>query len=112
MGIIAWIVLGLLAGLIARAILPGHDSVGVIATMLIGVVGAVIGGFVAELLGFEGLGTFSPARHAVEERLRSRSRDAARLSLATTPACRRDRAARRAWRRATTPAPAQVAARR
>ena len=62
MGIIAWIVLGLLAGLIARAILPGHDSVGVIATMLIGVVGAVIGGFVAELLGFKGLGTFFEVR--------------------------------------------------
>jgi uncharacterized membrane protein YeaQ/YmgE (transglycosylase-associated protein family) len=62
MGIIAWIVLGLLAGLIARAILPGHDSVGVIATMLIGVVGAVIGGFVAELLGFGGLGTFFELR--------------------------------------------------
>ncbi|MCW3022748.1 MAG: Transglycosylase associated protein [Conexibacter sp.] len=62
MGIIAWIALGLLAGLIARAILPGHDSVGVIATMAIGVVGALIGGFVAELLGFGGLGSFFELR--------------------------------------------------
>ena len=62
MGILAWIVLGLLAGLIARAILPGHDSIGVIATVLVGIVGALIGGFVAELLGFEGLGTFFELR--------------------------------------------------
>ena len=62
MGIIAWIVLGLLAGLIARAILPGRDSVGIIATMLIGVAGALIGGFVAELLDFGGLGTFFELR--------------------------------------------------
>jgi uncharacterized membrane protein YeaQ/YmgE (transglycosylase-associated protein family) len=62
MGIIAWIALGLVAGLIARAILPGHDAVGVIATLLIGVVGAVIGGFIAELLGFGGLGSFFEVR--------------------------------------------------
>jgi uncharacterized membrane protein YeaQ/YmgE (transglycosylase-associated protein family) len=62
MGIIAWVVLGLLAGLIARAIMPGHQSIHVVATMLIGVAGAVIGGFVAELLGFEGLGSFFELR--------------------------------------------------
>ncbi len=62
MGIIAWVVLGLLAGLIARAVLPGDDAVGMIATVLIGIVGALIGGFVAELLGFEGLGTFFEIR--------------------------------------------------
>ena len=62
MGIIAWIVLGLLAGLIARAVLPGHDAVGMLATMLIGIAGAVVGGFVAELLGFGGLGSFFELR--------------------------------------------------
>jgi uncharacterized membrane protein YeaQ/YmgE (transglycosylase-associated protein family) len=62
MGVIAWIVLGLLAGLLARAIMPGDDSLGVIVTMLIGIVGAVIGGFIAELLGFEGLGSFFELR--------------------------------------------------
>ena len=54
MGMIAWIILGLLAGLIARAILPGHDSVGVIVTLLIGVVGAIAGGLIAEAVGFAG----------------------------------------------------------
>jgi uncharacterized membrane protein YeaQ/YmgE (transglycosylase-associated protein family) len=62
MGIIAWIVLGLLAGLIARAILPGDDEVGVIVTMLIGVVGAIVGGLVADAVGWEGLGSFFDLR--------------------------------------------------
>jgi uncharacterized membrane protein YeaQ/YmgE (transglycosylase-associated protein family) len=62
MGIIAWIVLGLVAGLIARAILPGDDHIGIIRTLVVGVVGAVIGGFIAELLGFEGLGSFFEIR--------------------------------------------------
>ncbi len=47
MGIIAFIILGLLAGLIAKALLPGKDPGGIIVTMLIGVAGALIGGFVA-----------------------------------------------------------------
>jgi uncharacterized membrane protein YeaQ/YmgE (transglycosylase-associated protein family) len=62
MGIIAWIVLGLLAGLLARALMPGDDSIGIIATLALGVLGALIGGFVAQLLGFEGLGTFFELR--------------------------------------------------
>jgi uncharacterized membrane protein YeaQ/YmgE (transglycosylase-associated protein family) len=62
MGIIAWIILGLLAGLIARAIMPGDQSVGLIATAILGIVGAVIGGFIAELIGFEGLGSFFELR--------------------------------------------------
>lgn len=47
MGIIAFIILGLLAGIIAKALLPGRDPGGIIVTMLIGVAGALIGGFVA-----------------------------------------------------------------
>jgi uncharacterized membrane protein YeaQ/YmgE (transglycosylase-associated protein family) len=62
MGIIAWIVLGLLAGLLARAILPGDDSHGLIVTLIIGVVGAIIGGLIAEALGFGGLGSFFELR--------------------------------------------------
>ena len=44
MGIIAWIVLGLIAGAIAKAIMPGKDPGGIIVTMLIGIVGAFLGG--------------------------------------------------------------------
>ncbi len=50
MGIIAFIILGLLAGLIAKALLPGKDPGGIIVTMLIGVAGALIGGFVASAI--------------------------------------------------------------
>ena len=47
MGIIAFIILGLLAGIIAKAILPGEDPGGFIVTAVIGVVGALLGGFIA-----------------------------------------------------------------
>jgi uncharacterized membrane protein YeaQ/YmgE (transglycosylase-associated protein family) len=50
MGIIAFIILGLLAGAIAKALLPGDDPGGIIITMLIGVAGALIGGFLAGAL--------------------------------------------------------------
>jgi uncharacterized membrane protein YeaQ/YmgE (transglycosylase-associated protein family) len=50
MGIIAFIILGLLAGLIAKAIMPGDDPGGFIVTALIGIVGAVLGGFLAGVL--------------------------------------------------------------
>jgi len=52
MGIIAWIVLGLLAGIIAKFLLPGDDPGGIIVTTIIGIVGAILGGFVAKALGF------------------------------------------------------------
>ena len=51
MGVIGWIVLGLVAGLIAKAILPGNDPGGFIVTTLIGIAGAIVGGFVATALG-------------------------------------------------------------
>ena len=50
MGIIAFIILGLIAGAIAKALLPGDDPGGFIVTAIIGIVGALLGGFVAGLL--------------------------------------------------------------
>jgi uncharacterized membrane protein YeaQ/YmgE (transglycosylase-associated protein family) len=50
MGIIAFIILGLLAGMIAKALLPGDDPGGWIVTAIIGVVGALLGGFLAGAL--------------------------------------------------------------
>jgi uncharacterized membrane protein YeaQ/YmgE (transglycosylase-associated protein family) len=47
MGIIAFLILGLVAGAIAKAIMPGDDPGGIIVTTIIGVVGAVVGGFLA-----------------------------------------------------------------
>ncbi len=52
MGILSWIVFGLIAGIIAKAIMPGPDFGGLIVTVLLGIVGAVVGGFLGTLLGF------------------------------------------------------------
>ncbi len=51
MGIIGWIILGLLAGIIAKAIFPGAEGFGIIMTTLLGIAGALLGGFIASLLG-------------------------------------------------------------
>lgn len=51
MGILGWIVLGLLAGLIAKAIMPGEENGGVIVTTLLGIGGALFGGFLAAAFG-------------------------------------------------------------
>jgi uncharacterized membrane protein YeaQ/YmgE (transglycosylase-associated protein family) len=50
MGIIAWILLGLIAGALAKAILPGDDPGGIIITTVIGILGALVGGFLATAL--------------------------------------------------------------
>ena len=53
MGILAWIVIGLIAGALGKLIMPGDDPGGIIAATLIGMVGAVVGGFVMySILGF------------------------------------------------------------
>jgi uncharacterized membrane protein YeaQ/YmgE (transglycosylase-associated protein family) len=44
MGIIIFLIVGLIAGLLARAIVPGKDSMGILATLLLGIVGSFIGG--------------------------------------------------------------------
>jgi len=48
-GILSWIIVGLVAGALAKLIMPGRDPGGIIVTMLIGIVGAIIGGFVVGL---------------------------------------------------------------
>ncbi|MGI0484647.1 GlsB/YeaQ/YmgE family stress response membrane protein [Pantanalinema rosaneae CENA516] len=50
MGILAWIVLGLLAGAIAKAIYPGYQSSSILGTMLLGIIGAFVGGTLYTLL--------------------------------------------------------------
>jgi uncharacterized membrane protein YeaQ/YmgE (transglycosylase-associated protein family) len=55
MGIIAFIIVGLVAGLIARAIIPGRQSMGLVATALLGMVGSLLGGLVGSLITGRGL---------------------------------------------------------
>ena len=50
MNIIAWIILGILAGAIAKAVYPGHQGGGILATILLGIIGAFIGGSLYSLL--------------------------------------------------------------
>ncbi len=50
MGIIAWILIGLLAGFIAKALMPGKDPGGVVITMLIGVAGGLLGGWLGKVI--------------------------------------------------------------
>jgi uncharacterized membrane protein YeaQ/YmgE (transglycosylase-associated protein family) len=50
MNILAWIVLGLLAGAIAKAIYPGYQSGGILGTMLLGIIGAFVGGTLYNVL--------------------------------------------------------------
>lgn len=52
MGILTWIVFGLLAGFVAKLLTPGQDPGGFIVTILLGVAGALVGGFLATQLGF------------------------------------------------------------
>jgi len=59
MGILSWIVFGLIAGLIAKLIMPGNDPGGFIITILLGIVGAVVGGFIANGLGYGGVDGFN-----------------------------------------------------
>jgi uncharacterized membrane protein YeaQ/YmgE (transglycosylase-associated protein family) len=58
MGVLGWIVLGLIAGAIAKLIMPGDDPGGIIVTMLLGIIGAVIGGFLGSRIFGIGLQSF------------------------------------------------------
>jgi uncharacterized membrane protein YeaQ/YmgE (transglycosylase-associated protein family) len=49
---IIWIILGLIAGILAKWIMPGRDPGGFIVTILLGIVGALVGGFISVRLGF------------------------------------------------------------
>ena len=61
MGILSWIVLGLLAGMIARLIMPGRQRGGCLLTTILGIIGALVGGFIGRQLGYGGIEEFSLA---------------------------------------------------
>ena len=54
--ILGWILFGLIIGALAKLVMPGRDPGGIIITMLLGIAGAVIGGFVGRAMGFYGPG--------------------------------------------------------
>ena len=59
MGWLSWIVLGAIAGVLAKWILPGEDPGGIFVTILIGIVGGLLGGFVGTQLGIGGVSGFN-----------------------------------------------------
>ena len=54
MGILGWILFGLIVGALAKLVMPGRDPGGIIVTMLLGIAGAVIGGLIGRAMGFYG----------------------------------------------------------
>jgi uncharacterized membrane protein YeaQ/YmgE (transglycosylase-associated protein family) len=50
-GILGWIVFGLIVGVIAKLVMPGRDPGGIVVTMLLGIVGALLGGFLGRAMG-------------------------------------------------------------
>lgn len=52
MGILSWIIFGLIAGIIAKWIMPGKENIGIIVTIILGIVGAVVGGYISTFFGF------------------------------------------------------------
>lgn len=59
MGILAWILFGLIAGVLAKWIMPGKDPGGIIVTILIGIGGAFVGGWLGSMVGMGSMGDFS-----------------------------------------------------
>jgi uncharacterized membrane protein YeaQ/YmgE (transglycosylase-associated protein family) len=65
MGILSWIVLGLVVGVLAKWIMPGKDPGGVIVTIVIGIVGALVGGFLATQVGMGAVTGFNVGSLAI-----------------------------------------------
>ena len=56
MGVLGWIVFGLIVGIVAKFLMPGRDPGGFIITILIGIAGALVGGYVGQAVGWYGEG--------------------------------------------------------
>ncbi|ANF57451.1 GlsB/YeaQ/YmgE family stress response membrane protein [Halotalea alkalilenta] len=65
MGIISWIVFGLIAGIVAKFLMPGRDGGGFILTIVLGIVGAVVGGWISTALGYGTVDGFNLGSFAV-----------------------------------------------
>lgn len=57
--LLVWLVLGFLAGYLAKVIMPGNDGGGIIMTIILGIVGAIVGGFIGTLVGYPMISNFN-----------------------------------------------------
>lgn len=57
--LLIWLVLGFLAGYLAKVILPGNDGGGIILTTILGIVGAVVGGYIGTMVGYPMISNFN-----------------------------------------------------
>ena len=53
-GVLGWIVFGLIVGVLAKLVMPGRDPGGLIVTVLLGIAGAMVGGYIGQVLGWYG----------------------------------------------------------
>jgi uncharacterized membrane protein YeaQ/YmgE (transglycosylase-associated protein family) len=60
MDLVAWLLIGLVAGFLARLLVPGRDPIGIVGTVLLGLAGSVVGGFLAGVIS-PGNDDFNPA---------------------------------------------------
>jgi len=65
MGILLWVVFGLIAGVIAKFIMPGRGPGGIVVTIILGILGAVAGGFISTQLGFGDISGFDVRSMAI-----------------------------------------------
>ncbi|CDG21941.1 conserved membrane protein of unknown function [Xenorhabdus poinarii G6] len=65
MGILSWIIFGLIAGILAKWIMPGDNSSGIIMTVILGIVGAVFGGYISTFFGMGKVDGFNLGSFAI-----------------------------------------------
>ena len=91
MGILAWIIFGLIVGLVARWIVPGEGPGGIIGDIIVGIIGALVGGWLYGFFGHTGVTGFNLTEHGLRVDRRGRSiLDRARDPRAGRPSEGRD----------------------
>ena len=86
MGWLTWIALGLVVGVLAKVIMPGKDPGGLVMTTILGIAGAVVGGWISTQLGLGAVRSFSLPSLAIATRPSSRS---SAVLAVTRPGCAR-----------------------
>ncbi|MEO6334717.1 MAG: GlsB/YeaQ/YmgE family stress response membrane protein [Pyrinomonadaceae bacterium] len=65
MSLLIWLILGFLAGYIAKMVMPGADGGGVVLTIILGIVGAIVGGVIGTFVGYPMISSFNDIGHSI-----------------------------------------------